>query len=344
MGLRLSGEELEEIAKRLVKLWRFWIQFCVAFIVALLLGVPAVTVIAVHFATKRLSASMEEFNEQASNHLATAYQDVTNRIGTALGNYERKANDQMAAAYQDVINRIAKEFEEPRFKEIVVQVATTQASSLLREQINPEIEKFRAGTSNTLARFDNSLGIFQTESTNALAEVRSATEFALIVAMAQNDDAGAFNQLVQIASSGGSSFGASARDICGAIVVGVETDVVAKQATVGWKWDVYGIDPDKASLQRFEDYYASAETDSMGRFNAVKQIFNSSRFPELERFDFAATVMQKDNSLRVRELCCDLMDTKAKSNLNFTRADSFLVWLAKNRQSLTNNPPTTVTK
>ena len=97
-------------------------------------------------------------------------------------------------------NRIANEFEEPRIKEIVAQVAAMQASNLLNQQISPEIENFRTGTSNTLAQFDNSLQTFRKESTNALADVRTATEFALIVSKAQNDDAVAFNQLQQIAN------------------------------------------------------------------------------------------------------------------------------------------------
>jgi hypothetical protein len=76
------------------------------------------------------------------------------------------------------------------------------------------------------------------------------------------------------------------------------------------------------------------------RFNVVNQIFNSTRFPELDRFEFLASVMQKDKSMRVRELCCDLMDTKAKSHLNFHRVDFYLQWLTQNRASLTNNPAT----
>jgi len=101
-GLNLSKEELELISKTLVNSWRFWFKFSTAFIIALLLvGVPAVTMIGVHFAMKWLNVSLEDFNKQASNHLATAYQDVTNRTAIALWNYEQKANNQLAVAYQD---------------------------------------------------------------------------------------------------------------------------------------------------------------------------------------------------------------------------------------------------
>ena len=150
MGLKLSKSQLEQISKNLVNSWRFWICFSAVFLVALLIiGVPTVTVIGVHYATKSLNASLAKFNAQASNKLTTAYQDVTNRISTALQNYEQRADAQLAAAHQDVMNQIAKEFEEPRIKEIVAQVAATQASNLLSQQVSPEIENFRTGTSRT---------------------------------------------------------------------------------------------------------------------------------------------------------------------------------------------------
>jgi hypothetical protein len=242
-------------------------------------------------------------------------------------------------------NRIANEFEEPRIKEIVAQVAAMQASNLLNQQISPEIENFRTGTSNTLAQFDNSLQTFRKESTNALADVRTATDFALIVSKAQNDDAVAFNQLQQIANSGSSSFAQSANDIARTIIQEVETyaRTMEQDTIVSFDWHTAGIDPSKASLQQLTDFYSSNSFDMLGRFNAVKQVFNNTRFPEQERFDCVALILQTDKSLRVRELCCDLMDTKANSHLNFTQMSSYLQWLMQNRSSLTNSS-TTVTK
>lgn len=339
-GLKLSKEELELISKSLVNSWRFWIKFSVAFLVALLVvGVPTVVVIGVHYATKNLNASLVDFNAQASNKLATAYQDVTNRISIAFQDYEQRADAQLAAAHQDIANRIAKDFEEPRIQEIVTQVAATQSSNLLSRKISPEIESFRIGTSNTLAQFDDSLKTFQKESTNALADVRAASEFAIIVAKAQNDDATAFDQLLLIANSGNSPFAQSALDIIRTIIEDVETDTKIKSgdAVVSFKWDLLGIDPNIAPLQQLKDLYSSSSTETVKRFNAVKQIFNNSRFSELDRFNFIGTVMQNDNSLRVRELCCDLMDTKANIHRSFASLNSYLQWLAKNRTSLTNN-------
>jgi len=76
MGLKLSKSQLEQISKNLVNSWRFWVCFSAVFLVALLIiGVPTVTVIGVHYATKSLNASLANFNAQASNKLTTAYLD-----------------------------------------------------------------------------------------------------------------------------------------------------------------------------------------------------------------------------------------------------------------------------
>jgi hypothetical protein len=346
IGLVLSKDDLDQISKNVITSKRFWIQLSLAIGILIVFGgVPAVTVISLHYANKSLQKSLYEFDERASNRLAAAYLDVTNRISIALQDYEQKADAQLAAAHEDMTNRIANEFEEPRIKEIVAQVAAMQASNLLNQQISPEIENFRTGTSNTLAQFDNSLQTFRKESTNALADVRTATEFALIVSKAQNDDAVAFNQLQQIANSGSSSFAQSANDIARTIIQEVETyaRTMEPDTIVSFDWHTAGIDPSKASLQQLKDFYSSNSFDMQGRFNAVKQVFNNTRFPEQERFDYVALILQTDKSLRVRELCCDLMDTKANSHLNFTQMSSYLQWLMQNRSSLTNSS-TTVTK
>jgi CRISPR/Cas system-associated protein Csx1 len=52
-------------------------------------------------------------------------------------------------------------------------------------------------------------------------------------------------------------------------------------------------------------------------------------------------VMQNDNSSKVRELFCDLMDTKANIHLDFSSIGNYLQWFAQNRVRLTNNPTPT---
>ena len=45
---------------------------------------------------------------------------------------------------------VAKQFEEPRIQEVVRQVAADRASTLLSEQVNPEVAKFKTEIANQL--------------------------------------------------------------------------------------------------------------------------------------------------------------------------------------------------
>jgi hypothetical protein len=103
-------------------------------------------------------------------------------------------------------------------------------------------------------------------------------------------------------------------------------------------WDLYGIDPDKATFQNLTNFYSAHPDNVLVRFNVVKQIFNATRFSERERFDFLSKVMQTDNSLRILQLCCNLMTPKSNIRLNLLGKDLYLQWEIKNQESFTNAP------
>ena len=307
-----TKDELKIIASYLLKDWRVY----VAAAIGLLVGI-GLLYWQIH---DQIKTQIRAFQVTASNQVVTAYSDATNQLAAKFQIFAQDASNQISLAYGSVTNEIAIEFQTPRIKQIVADVASTQASNLLVEQIQPEIENFRMATSNTLAKFDESLTKFQKDSTNALSDIRTATDFTLIIAKAQNDDASAFSQLLQFSTSTNTTLGAVASDTIAAITKRAETDVLTIDNTTTLKWPLYGIDPDKASLQQLEDFYKSQSNDSTARFQTVKQIYNCTRFSEKKRFLFVAQTALTDNSIKIRQLCCNLMDKKANMNLDFPGA------------------------
>jgi hypothetical protein len=235
-------------------------------------------------------------------------------------------------------NKIVSAFQEPRIKEVVAQVAATQASNLLSQQITPEIESFRTGTSNTLAQFDNSLQVFQKDSTNALADVRSATEFSLIVAKASCDDRGSFVQLLQIASDKNSPVSQSADSVATFIMESVNANTILWENQLYFKWELFGINPNTNSLQQFKDFYLAHSKEAPSRFYAIRQIFNDNRFSETDRYDFLGQVLQQDNSLIVVNEACSLIDKTAGLHFTIGAAPLYYQWIEKHRASFTNAP------
>jgi hypothetical protein len=173
---------------------------------------------------------------------------------------------------------------------------------------------------------------------DSLKKLDAATEFSLIVSKAQNDDRAAFVQLANIGSSSNSPFAQSAKSIADTIIQEVQTGTIVDYSIVTIHWDLYGINPDTDSLQQLEQAYSNHSNSMWVRFNVVKQIFESSRFSELERYDFLAKVMQSDNSLKVVQLAVNLMTPKSNIRLNFMWTDSYLQWWKKNRSNFTNTP------
>jgi hypothetical protein len=173
---------------------------------------------------------------------------------------------------------------------------------------------------------------------DSLKKLDAATEFSLLVSKAQNDDRAAFIQLGNIGTSSSSPFAQSAKSIADTIIQEVQTGTIVDYSTVTINWDLYGINPDTDSLQQLEQAYSAHSNSMWVRFNVVKQIFENSRFSELERYDFLAKVMQSDNSLKVVQLAVNLMTPKSNIRLNFIWTDSYLQWWAKNRSNFTNAP------
>jgi hypothetical protein len=123
-----------------------------------------------------------------------------------LAAVDLQTSNQIASTEEKILTSIAQQFNDPKIKEIMSEVAATQASNLLVQQISPEIEKFRAGTSNTLVGFNDSLLSFQIQSTNELDNVRKANEFTLLITEAFGDNYQAFEKLTQIQNDPNSQF------------------------------------------------------------------------------------------------------------------------------------------
>jgi hypothetical protein len=170
---------------------------------------------------------------------------------------------------------------------------------------------------------------------NSLKRLDGMLDFTLLVNKAQCGDRGAFFTLLSRSFDTGAEAGYV---ILNTIALKVELDTVLKSERE-WLWGNFGIDPHKATLQEFQEYYSKTfSSNPSARSMILKQVFNDRRFSELERFDFIATAMQQDNNLEVLQEACLLMNAKKKSNQNFTHVDDYLSWYRDNRAGFKTTP------
>ena len=168
----------------------------------------------------------------------------------------------------------------------------------------------------------------------SLKKLDAAAEFTLLVTKAESGNRSAFFKLIQMLTTSPTE-AKGIPEICNAIISKICAETMLNQLLPP-VWDIYGIDPQKSTIQQFKDYYSTMRTP-MGRFNAIKQVFNDNRFSELERFDFVALAMQQDDDLGVLQEACQLMDTKRKSKQVFVHVDDYLSWYRDNRAGFKTN-------
>ncbi len=96
-----------------------------------------------------------------------------------------------------ISDRIAAQFDEPRIKETLNQVARTRASEIIEEEVRPSIETARQDTKEALQSFEN----FLTDTRARLDTVSKEIQFSGIMARASNDDRKAFDELVAVANT-----------------------------------------------------------------------------------------------------------------------------------------------
>lgn len=93
-----------------------------------------------------------------------------------------------------LIERISKEFEQPRIKATVQEVAANEAKRLLQEQINPEVDKFKKETEASVIETNNLI-------TSTQAKLNDLTTLIELEDAARFGSRKAYSRLLQLAAS-----------------------------------------------------------------------------------------------------------------------------------------------
>ena len=118
--------------------------------------------------------------------------------------------------------------------------------------------------SSFLAQFDNSLQIFQKQSTNALSEVRLTTEFSLLVAKTLSDDYQAFEQVRQITFIAASPLRKTAANAVNVALTRAEIESLNSE-TLAPAWNAIGIDPNTNSLDQLRQFFFTQPNNSFSK-------------------------------------------------------------------------------
>ncbi|HEG44186.1 MAG TPA: hypothetical protein ENH94_09080 [Phycisphaerales bacterium] len=234
---------------------------------------------------------------------------------------------------KEVRARIEEEFEQPAIKATVQEVAAERASFLMTKQIAPEVTKFKAEITSVSKEVEQ-IETLISDAKIAIDEVRTISNFSLLLINASNDDRDSLDALHKIADMDNNKF----QEIADRSVMQIFTSLEATdrlEIIVHWK-EYYNLDPVSASLTEFINVFNKCEI--ICRPTLLKAIWEQERFPKVERLDFLQKTIATTQSLRTLNRACRLINKEAKIDKNFFSSDLYLKWWEENREKYNENP------
>ena len=164
----------------------------------------------------------------------------------------------------------------------------------------------------------------------ALHQLRTSTDFGLLITKASNDDREAFNKLIDIGKDKESPF----RDLALQAIENIIQDVdplVTVRLDVPLPWKKIGVDPATADFDKYRELYRTSLR--LYKLPLLSELWQQERFPKRQRLEFLAEVIRSDSSLRVLHRACVLMDKEAHLGRNILRATDYLEWWETNKKN-----------
>jgi hypothetical protein len=163
------------------------------------------------------------------------------------------------------------------------------------------------------------------EAQYTVADLKSNINFNILLLRASNDDRNAFNELLEISMKPG-QFQILAAIIVYRILDDLATNEILSSSV---QWSEYNIDPNKASIEEFQEKYKSVSLFAKPSY--LRYIWSQERFTKISRLQMLYSIIQHTTSLRGLDAACRLMNQEARINKNIIWAHEYLLWWGKNK-------------
>jgi hypothetical protein len=225
-----------------------------------------------------------------------------------------------------VSNRIAAQFEEPRIRETLNQVARTRASEILEEQVRPSVEAVQQATRDTLKSLETSLKDTKTKLDNVVTEFQLINEFNMTAIAAQGDDRKAFDKLEIWANDKAYPFSSLAENVWWNILQDRGGRLPGGHFVLEWR---DGIEPSKLSLEQLRRTYETITTRLKPAL--IQFIWNRNDITQKDRMQFLMDVIENDQSLTAVEWAGRFFTTGAELQKNPIHVKVLVDWWKNNK-------------
>jgi hypothetical protein len=252
-------------------------------------------------------------------------------VGSVLGRVFAK---KIERATSEMTNLITQAFGEPKIGIIISNVAATYATNVLIGQVGLSVSNFQAELNSKLIGVENALQTFQSNVASNLTQLNTLSEFGLALSRAANDDRNAFKIIIQGRESTNQTIRKLAHDAVTEIVQKLESE-----HALSWTWSIterfWRDSPVKltnATMQELIGLYSSSS--AVTRMLLLRSIHGQERLPLRDRLDFIAAALNEEVSVRCAGEACQLINERAKLDLNILGCQAYLTWWSSNRNAV----------
>ena len=235
---------------------------------------------------------------------------------------------------QKMETMIANQFQEPRIRKTVSEVAATKAQDLLLKEIQPEVEAFKIEITNKTVEADKKLDEMEQsvmKASSTVSDLETMSGFIMTVLAARNDDRKAFDKLEKWSKDESYSFYADAKRAWTSILDAHSSALVLSPGDVQWK---EGIDPSKLSLSDLRRTYTSSP--DWHKPKVLTYIWHREDIRKLDRLDFMMSIMKTDSSLKVVEQAGRYFTSGTKQKIKPLAVTYLSEWWQEHQQEFRN--------
>lgn len=275
------------------------------------------------FYAKTLSDRFDQLQQQTDTRLAELDIETSNRI---------------ASVQYSIQKNIEAQFKDPHIRELMSEVAANQASNMMRLQIDPEIENFNTGVSNTLSKYNSALAAFEKQSSNAIANLTGTADFTMTLEKAGADDYQALIDLRSYTTNYNSPYLLQALTTSRLIIQkSLEQTTFNPMMTVDWT--AAGVEPDKITFTQLVFFYVTMPT-GLTKVRVMHDIANNEKFPKGDRLGWLMGELQSSPSIVMRFAALRLISDESKIKMTDPMyIQPQIDWWNTNKDRYTNDVP-----
>ena len=230
----------------------------------------------------------------------------------------------------EMTNQIRLQFREPRISNIIVSVASENATNLMHQQIGPAITAFETALNEKLQTIQSNLNTIQTSAATNVTELRSIANLYMLIAGAQAGNRDDLWKLYALGDDTNAPMRLLANRAWGDIVSKINLSHMLIEVTgtefaaVAWRGSTNT--PETASLDDYKSKLYGGDLPPLTVVALARQFYQQPRFPLAERLAVLAYLAKYHYDLTVINEACHIMDGEAHMHKNFIAANDYVAW------------------